>query len=182
MYLSRTSVFLLGYLIYDLCIWMVHWMLLLYYYYLLSCLFIIHSYLFVWLLYSLFEIIECCLPLINLSLKAFVWFPVFRNNTAYFGIYYWKAKWTMTLQLKTVTPVTRTSLFFLRVYWRMLWYCSFKPGKHCTVLNCPRGKTGDFWLATIVSRCQSFIWDSRESCSVFRALWVWWCLIINHPD
>ncbi len=82
------------------------------YYYLLSCLFIIHSYLFVWLLYSLFEMIECCLPLINLSLKAFVWFPVFRNNTAYFGIYYWKAKWTMTLQLKTVMPVTRTSLFF----------------------------------------------------------------------
>ncbi len=28
---------------------------------------------------------------------------------------------------------------------------------------------GDFWLATIASRCQSFIWDSRISCSVFRA-------------
>ncbi len=28
---------------------------------------------------------------------------------------------------------------------------------------------GDFWLATIVSRCQSFVWDSRKSCSVFRA-------------
>ncbi len=50
-----------------------------------------------------------------------------------------------------------------------------KPETHCTILAVPDKKLaswsnhGDFWLATIVSRCQSFTWDRQKPCSVFRA-------------
>ncbi len=46
-------------------------------------------------------------------------------------------------------------------------------------LNLSHCSTQDHWLgatiteiATFVSRCQSFVWDSRKPCSVFRALHV----------
>ncbi len=62
-------------------------------------------------------------------------------------------KWTMVFENNTLS--SRHTAWFSAV-----------PDERLASWN----NHGDFWFATIVSRCRSFIWDSRKSCSVSRAL------------